>query len=65
MKGSKTVKERLELLSRVNYICCVSRFVKEQFLKGIENEEKKVVVIHNGVLRSLKKFPLFLSLAKK
>ena len=28
MKGSKTVKERLDLISRVNYICCVSKFVK-------------------------------------
>ena len=57
MKGSKTVKERLDLISRVNYICCVSKFVKEQFLMGIENKDKKVVVIHNGVSRSLKKFP--------
>ena len=57
MKGSKTVKERLDLLSRVNYICCVSKFVKEQFLKGIENKDKKIVVIYNGVSRILKKFP--------
>lgn len=57
MKGSKLVSERLDLLSRVNYICCVSNFIKNQFLKGIKYNDDKVIVIHNGVSREINKFP--------
>lgn len=57
MKGSKSISERLDLLSRVNYICCVSNFIKEQFLRGITSNSKKVIVIHNGVSRNLSTFP--------
>ena len=57
MKGSKSVSERLDLLSRVNYICCVSNFIKKQFLDGIKKKNDKVVVIYNGVSRNLLTFP--------
>lgn len=57
MKGSKSVSERLDLLSRVNYICCVSNFIKKQFLDGIKKKNDKVVVIYNGVSRNLITFP--------
>ena len=56
MKGSKSISERLDLLSRVNYICCVSNFIKKQFLDGIKKNDK-VVVIYNGVSRNLLTFP--------
>lgn len=57
MKGSKSVSERLDLLSRVNYICCVSNFIKKQFLEGITTNSEKVIVIYNGVSRNLMTFP--------
>ena len=55
MKGSKTTKERLNLISNLDKIYCVSKYIKNRFLEGISDEEKKVVVLHNGVKRNIKR----------
>ena len=57
MKGSKTIEERLFIKEHAKYIFCVSKFIKDQFLKGLNNNYDNVCVISNGVNRHLKKFP--------
>ena len=57
MRGSKTITERKELLSKVDKIYCVSEFIKNRFVQGIFDEDKKVVVLYNGVIRKLATFP--------
>lgn len=57
MIGSKTVKERKNLLEDCDKILCVSNFIRNLFLKGIKFNREKVVVLHNGVNRKLKSFP--------
>ena len=49
MKGSKTYNERQKLLNSVDKIYCVSSYIKSRFLKGIEDDEGKVIVLHNGI----------------
>ena len=49
MKGSKTINERENLLKSVDKIYCVSRYIKSRFLKGIEDDIGKVIVLHNGI----------------
>ena len=56
MKGSRTIKERLDLLSNLDKVYCVSKYIKKRFLEGFD-ESKKVVVLYNGVLRNIKKPP--------
>ena len=57
MKGSRTIKERLNLISSTDKIYCVSKYIKNRFLEGISDDEKKVVVLYNGVNRNIKKPP--------
>ncbi len=49
MKGSKTIKQRELLLQMSEKIYCVSQYVKNNFLEGLEENCKKVVVLYNGV----------------
>ncbi len=49
MKGSKTITQREYLLKSVDKIFCVSEYIKARFLKGIEDETGKVIVLHNGI----------------
>ena len=49
MRGSKTKKQRQKILQRANRVFCVSNFIKERFLDGIEDAEKKVHVMPNGI----------------
>jgi glycosyltransferase involved in cell wall biosynthesis len=58
MKGSKSIKERENILQKCAAVFCVSKFIKKQFLDGIKEDYKKVHVLYNGVDRKLKKFPL-------
>lgn len=58
MKGSKSSTERKKILERCASIYCVSNFIKNQFLDGITYNQHKVHVLHNGVHRKLKEFPL-------
>ena len=51
MKGSKTIEDRRNLLSKLDKIYCVSEYVKKRFLKGIIDHLNKVVVLYNGVIR--------------
>ena len=36
LRGSKTIKERLEILEKTDYIFFVSKWVKNKFFDGIE-----------------------------
>ena len=49
MKGSKTTSQREDLLKSVEKIYCVSEYIRGRFLKGIENDRGKVIVLHNGI----------------
>ena len=51
MKGSKSIADRLEILSKSDKIYCVSEYIKNRFLEGLPKKSKKVVVLHNGVKR--------------
>ena len=57
MKGSKSIKERENILEKCAAIFCVSEFIKKKFLEGINKNFQKVHVLYNGVDRKLKKFP--------
>ncbi len=58
MKGSKSIKERVNILEKCAAVFCVSEFIKKKFLQGINKNIQKVHVLHNGVERKLKKFPI-------
>ena len=61
MRGSKTVKERIFLVKKTEKIYCVSNFIRNKFLEGLEGIEgfgDKVFVVYNGVKRRIKKFPV-------
>jgi len=57
MKGSKSIRERENILEKCAAIFCVSEFIKKKFLEGINDNIQKVHVLYNGVDRKLKKFP--------
>ena len=57
MKGSKTIEDRKNLLSKLDKVYCVSEFIKKRFLIGIIDNSNKVVVLHNGVVRKQKTIP--------
>ena len=57
MKGSKSIKERENILSKCAAIFCVSEFIKKKFLEGIKENFQKVHLLYNGVEKKLKKFP--------
>jgi len=58
MLGSKTIKEREQLLKKAKGIFCVSEYIKSKFLEGLHGDTSKVIVIYNGVERRLKQFPV-------
>ena len=50
IKGSKTVKERLNILQTAKSVYCVSEFIKNRFLIGLEDYpelKKKIYVTYN------------------
>ena len=57
MNGSRTVKDRQNLLEKCTAIFCVSKYVRNLFFDGISKNYKKVFVLYNGVNKKLKKFP--------
>ena len=57
MKGSKSIKERENILEKCAAIFCVSEFIKKKFLEGINKNFQKVHVLYNGVERKIKRFP--------
>ena len=57
MKGSKSIRERENILEKCAAVFCVSEFIKKKFLEGINENTQKVHVLYNGVERKLKKFP--------
>ena len=57
MKGSFSINDREKLLLRLDKIFCVSNYIKKRFLDGIRYDRDKVVVLHNGVVRTKKIMP--------
>ncbi len=57
MKGSKSIKDRENILEKCTAIFCVSEYIKNKFLEGIKSNLQKVHVLYNGVERKIKKFP--------
>ena len=57
MKGSETIEDRRNLLLKLDKIYCVSEFVKKRFLIGVIDYSNKVIVLHNGVIRTQKTMP--------
>ncbi len=57
MKGSKSVKDRENIIHKCAAIFCVSEHIKKKFLEGIKQNFQKVHVLYNGVERKLKRFP--------
>ena len=57
MKGSKSIKERENILKKCEKIFCVSEFIKKKFIEGLNGNCQKVDVLYNGVERKLRKFP--------
>ena len=57
MNGSKSIKDRENLLEKCKAIFCVSKYIRNLFLDGVSKNHKKVHVLYNGVDKKLKKFP--------
>lgn len=57
MKGSKSIKQRKNIIQKCEAIFCVSKYIKKQFLRGITEKNSKVKVLYNGVERKTKLFP--------
>lgn len=57
MRGSKSIEERKNILDKVSFVFCVSKFIKSKFLNGISSNKNKVIVLYNGVDRNLKYLP--------
>ena len=57
MNGSKSVKDRENILQKCAAVFCVSMHIKQKFLEGILSQKDKVHVLHNGVDRKIKTFP--------
>ena len=56
MKGSKSVNDRLSLISECAAICFVSKYIKKQFLTNIKGDTKNIRVIHNGISKISKRY---------
>ncbi len=57
MNGSKSIKDRENILHKCAAVFCVSEFIKKKFMEGIKNNFEKVHVLHNGVEKKLIRFP--------
>ena len=57
MNGSRSIKDRENLLEKCTAIFCVSKYIRNSFLDGVSKNHKKVHVLYNGVDKKLKKFP--------
>ncbi len=57
MRGSKSIKDRENILNKCAAVFCVSQFIKNKFLEDIKENFEKVHVLHNGVERKLTRFP--------
>ena len=57
MRGSKSIEDRVRLLSNCSAIFCVSEFIKNEFIEGLTDNLHKVFVLYNGVERKISKFP--------
>ena len=55
MKGSKSAKDRQNILEKCEAVFCVSQFIKSKFLEGISIKTEKVHVLYNGVDRKIDK----------
>ena len=58
MEGSKTISEREFIINNASTIFCVSKFIKNQFLKGLKKSPQNINVLYNGVDRFENSFPI-------
>ena len=58
MKGSKTIKERLEILKKVDKIIFISKWVKKKFFENLNhNDDSKCEIIYHSIEPELKRPP--------
>ena len=57
MRGSKSIIERNKILQKVDKVICVSNFIKNKFLKDVDDNHNKVTVLYNGIERQSVNFP--------
>src|SRR5918994_6715140 len=58
MRGARTAPERARILARAQAILCVSDFIRQRFLEGLEGpgaerDRQKLQVVFNGIPRML------------
>ena len=58
MRGARTAPERARMLARAQAIFCVSDFIRQRFLEGLErhgqeSDRQKLQVTFNGIPRTL------------
>ena len=53
MKGSKSIKERINILKNASGIIFVSKFLKENFLEGIKETFENIFIIPNSLDQNL------------
>lgn len=50
MKGSKTVRQRKFLLDNCEYIYCVSKYIRDRFVEGLDGLDlSKVITVYNSL----------------
>ena len=57
MKGSKSIKERVNIIKKAAAVYFVSNFIKNRFLEGINSEFDNLHVLPNGIQRRLNFMP--------
>ena len=58
MKGSKSIEDREFILKNVAKVLCVSNYIKNRYLLGINHNKNKVKILYNGIVRTNNTFPL-------
>jgi glycosyltransferase involved in cell wall biosynthesis len=58
MRGARTAHERARILARAQAVFCVSDFVRQRFLEGVEEhgaerDRQKLQIVFNGIPRTL------------
>ena len=57
MKGSKSIKDRENILKKCAAVFCVSNYIKKKFIEGVSSNKGKVHVLYNGVEKNFEEFP--------
>jgi UDP-glucose:(glucosyl)LPS alpha-1,2-glucosyltransferase len=49
MEGLRTPAERARLLERASIVYCVSSYIRDRFIDGVEGSLERVVILYNGI----------------